>query len=85
MLIRGSFLSAVLLLSACGAGGEDAQTARMESGVLYRNDGAEINTIDPHLAGGAWNFTVNGDMFFGLYTTLYPFQESQPRFFNNLC
>jgi len=53
-------------LAACGEGREIAQIERLESGVLYRNDGPEINSVDPHLADGSWTKTVTGDMFVGL-------------------
>ncbi|MFP4518386.1 MAG: peptide ABC transporter substrate-binding protein [Oceanicaulis sp.] len=55
------------VLSGCG--GETrtgTQTARLESGVLYRNDGPEMSTVDPHLADGSWTQTVIGDLFVGL-------------------
>lgn len=58
--------TAAMILAACGEGREAAQIERLESGVLFRNDGPEINTVDPHQAGGAWNQTINGDMFVGL-------------------
>lgn len=59
-------LSAVLGLTACGQGRQDAQIVRLESGVLYRNDGPEIDAVDPHKAGGAWTQAVTGDLFVGL-------------------
>ena len=53
-------------LTACGDGREAAQIERLESGVLYRNDGPEIDAVDPHKAGGAWVQAVTGDLFVGL-------------------
>ncbi|MGJ3231228.1 MAG: peptide ABC transporter substrate-binding protein [Oceanicaulis sp.] len=59
-------LAAAAVLAAC----EDTRTAtqieRLESGVLYRNDGPEMSTVDPHLADGSWTQTVIGDLFVGL-------------------
>lgn len=66
MILRVSVLGSLLILSACSGSGESGQVDRIQSGVLYRSDGTEINTVDPHLSGGAWNAVVNGDMFVGL-------------------
>ncbi|MCR9128700.1 MAG: peptide ABC transporter substrate-binding protein [Alphaproteobacteria bacterium] len=66
IVTRLGLLAAVTLLAACGEGREDAQTARLESGVLYRNDGPELDAVDPHKAGGAWVQAVTGDLFVGL-------------------
>lgn len=53
-------------LSACGQTSGDPQIERLESGVLYRNDGSEISTVDPHQADGQWASAINADMFSGL-------------------
>ncbi len=53
-------------LSACGETSGDPQIERLESGVLYRNDGSEISTVDPHQADGQWASAINADMFSGL-------------------
>ena len=62
----GAALAAGLHLAACGEGAGDAQIERLESGVLFRNDGPELNTVDPHLANGTWTQVVTADLFTGL-------------------
>lgn len=66
IVTRLGLLTAVAFLSACGDGRGDNQVARLEAGVLFRNDGPELDAVDPHLAGGAWTQTVTGDLFVGL-------------------
>ena len=39
-----------------------------ESRVLHRGNGAEPDTLDPHLATGSWEGNVINDLFIGLYT-----------------
>ena len=36
--------------------------------VLKRGNGAEPDTLDPHLATGAWEGNIINDLFIGLYT-----------------
>ena len=36
--------------------------------VLHRGNGAEPDTLDPHLATGAWEGNIINDLFIGLYT-----------------
>ena len=59
-------LTAAGLLSACGDGARDGQVERLEAGVLYRNDGPELNTVDPHQANGTWTMVITADLFSGL-------------------
>ncbi|MCP2669832.1 peptide ABC transporter substrate-binding protein [Maricaulaceae bacterium EIL42A08] len=59
-------LAAALGVSACSEGGGTGQIERLESGVIYRNEGPEISTVDPHQADGTWAEPINGDMFVGL-------------------
>ena len=60
-------LAAALILTACSPdGGQDDQTGRLEDGVLFRNDGPELNTVDPHLANGTWTQVITADLFTGL-------------------
>ncbi len=66
MKLRLTALAAVLVLTACGESRDAGQIERLESGVLFRNDGPEIDAVDPHKAGGAWVQTVTGDLFVGL-------------------
>ena len=35
---------------------------------LYRGNGTEPDTLDPHLATGSWEGNVINDLFIGLYT-----------------
>ncbi|MEQ8406038.1 MAG: peptide ABC transporter substrate-binding protein [Oceanicaulis sp.] len=58
--------AAAVLLTACGGPSGEDQPARLEAGVLYRNDGPEMSTVDPHLADGTWTQAVIGDLFVGL-------------------
>ena len=39
-----------------------------EEKVLKRGNGAEPDTLDPHLATGAWEGNIINDLFIGLYT-----------------
>ena len=64
-IILLSAAAAVLLTACAGPSGED-QAERLEAGVLYRNDGPEMSTVDPHLADGTWTQAVIGDLFVGL-------------------
>jgi len=66
MKLRLTALTGALLLAACGQAGDAGQVERLESGVLFRNDGPEIDAIDPHKAGGAWTQAVTGDLFVGM-------------------
>ena len=66
MKLRFTALAAVLVLSACGESRDAGQIDRLESGVLFRNDGPELDAVDPHKAGGAWVQPVTGDLFVGL-------------------
>jgi len=66
MKLKFLAFSACLLLGACGETGGQSQIERLESGVLFRNDGQEFSTVDPHQADGQWASTVNADMFVGL-------------------
>ena len=59
-------LMATTALTACGEGRQNAQLERIEAGVLYRNDGPELNTVDPHQANGTWTQVVTADLFVGL-------------------
>ena len=60
-------LAAASILAGCGEGaGGGGQAGRLEAGVLYRNDGPELNTVDPHRANGSWTQPVTGDLFVGL-------------------
>ena len=62
-------LGVAVILSACGGPGGETQIERLESGVLFRNDGPELNTVDPHLANGSWTQPITGDLFVGLLRT----------------
>jgi oligopeptide transport system substrate-binding protein len=66
MKLRLAALTGVIVLAACGQSGESAQIDRLESNVLFRNDGPEIDAVDPHKAGGAWVQVLTGDLFVGL-------------------
>jgi oligopeptide transport system substrate-binding protein len=59
-------LASVLVLVACTENRDVGQIDRLESGVLYRNDGPEIDAVDPHKAGGAWTQVITSDLFVGL-------------------
>ncbi|XBQ16186.1 MAG: peptide ABC transporter substrate-binding protein [Oceanicaulis sp.] len=59
-------LLAASALTACGESSTGGQLERLESGVLYRNDGPELNTVDPHQANGSWTQPITGDLFVGL-------------------
>ena len=39
-----------------------------EEKILKRGNGAEPDTLDPHLATGAWEGNIINDLFIGLYT-----------------
>lgn len=66
MKLRLTAVTGVLVLAACADTGGAGQIERLESGVLYRNDGSEIDAVDPHKAGGAWVQVITGDLFVGL-------------------
>ena len=44
------------------------QTFAYDNKVLHRGNGAEPDTLDPHLATGSWEGNVINDLFIGLYT-----------------
>jgi len=70
-----------LLLAACGAGGDGGAAVTAAGGpdemILYRGNGAEPDTLDPHLAQGNWESAIIGDMLLGL-TTEGPSGEAIP-------
>ncbi len=66
MKLRLLGLASVFVLVACGEAREVTQIDRLQSGVLYRNDGPEIDAVDPHKAGGAWVQVLTADLFVGL-------------------
>ncbi|MBI1238765.1 MAG: peptide ABC transporter substrate-binding protein [Alphaproteobacteria bacterium] len=55
-----SMLLIALTLSACDSGGE--------TNVLRRGNGAEPESLDPHLAEGHWENNIIGEMLMGLFT-----------------
>lgn len=63
-ILRGGACAAIAaaMLSACGApdAGEDART-------LHRGNEAEPLTLDPHIMGGTWEYTIARDLFAALY------------------
>lgn len=77
----GSIAGIGMLLAACGSG-EGPQSARPGGGepgemVFYRGNGAEPDTLDPHLSGSTWQSNIIGDMLLGL-TTEGPDGEAVP-------
>ncbi len=44
------------------------QTFAYDNKILHRGNGAEPDTLDPHLATGSWEGNVINDLFVGLYT-----------------
>ncbi len=62
--LRAAAMATVLgAVAACGGGGDDAAVS-----TLYRGNGAEPISLDPHKAQGTWENNVIGDMFIGLFT-----------------
>ncbi len=66
MKLRLLGLASVLVLVACGENRDVTQVDRLDAGVLYRNDGPEIDAVDPHKAGGAWTQVITSDLFVGM-------------------
>jgi oligopeptide transport system substrate-binding protein len=61
-------LAATLIVAGCGGGNEGRTTNPEDGVVLYRGNGYEPNTLDPHQANGTWENNIIGDMLIGLYT-----------------
>jgi oligopeptide transport system substrate-binding protein len=85
MVLRKSFAlklgviaAASILLGACGQGGGTAGGRGLPGEmVFYRGNGAEPDTLDPHLSGSTWQSAIIGDMLVGL-TTEGPNGEAIP-------
>jgi len=68
-LFASTLLAAGVLLLAAGCGRSDpAATAGGRSGVLLVGNGAEIQSLDPHLSGGSVDHNVLCTLFEGLLT-----------------
>lgn len=68
------------LLAACGGGDTPTSAGgRMAADgmVMYRGNGAEPDTLDPHQSGATWESNIIGDMLLGL-TTEGPDGEAMP-------
>lgn len=75
---RGLLLgTGALVLGACGQGGGVDSGDATDEMVFYRGNGAEPETLDPHLSGGIWESNIIGDMLIGL-TTEGPAGEAVP-------
>jgi oligopeptide transport system substrate-binding protein len=64
-------LAASLFAAACGGGSDETRpggTPAFERGVLYRGNGAEPKSLDPHQASGTWEDAIIGDLIVGLVT-----------------
>jgi len=59
-----------LALTACGRSEQTANAPGAAAGemVLTRGNGAEPETLDPHLIGGDWESSIEGDLILGLTT-----------------
>jgi len=60
-------LVVVLVATGCGRR-ESAVAAGDRAGVLHVGNGAEIQSLDPHLAGGSVDHNVLSTLFEGLLT-----------------
>jgi len=74
----GVVIVTALLAAACSSG-DAPETRGGEPGemVFYRGNGAEPDTLDPHLSGSTWQNNIIGDMLLGL-TTEGPQGEAIP-------
>ena len=61
------WVSVIVALAAC-AKRETAVALGNRTGVLHVGNGAEVQSLDPHLAGGAVDHNVLGAIFEGLIT-----------------
>lgn len=77
------WLVAALAMAFAGCGQDDGARARGDGAyqpgemVYYRGNGAEPDTLDPHLAQGNWESHIIGDLILGL-TTEGPSGEATP-------
>ena len=51
-----------------GRSGPGMNFSRADASTLFRGNGAEPDTLDPHKASGNWENNIIGDMFVGLMT-----------------
>jgi len=69
LLLGGSVaLAAGSSVYAFQSGGRMQRYAEADAKTLNRGNGAEPDTLDPHLATGVWENNIIGDMFIGLMT-----------------
>ena len=68
LLGSGAVLAAGGSVYAFQGGGRMQRRAVAGAGTFNRGNGAEPDTLDPHLATGDWENNIIGDMFIGLMT-----------------